>query len=109
MFNLKVMNDVRKEFLVDRDNTGREIVFLPETKKKYYVEFIGGRANWGDLNPATGKIEGNYGQKYKGSIKAEESVITKENGFDNIVEGKGSPYETIIEMHEKWKKENEIN
>jgi hypothetical protein len=100
------MNDVKKNFLVDRDNTGREIVFYPETGKKYYIEYIGGRNNWGDLNPATGKVEGSYGKKYKGSIKEEESVITKENGFDEIYEGEGSPYDKIDELHEKWKKEN---
>lgn len=47
-----------------------------------------------------------YGDKFKGSIKASESVITKENGFDVIVEGEGTPYHNINLMHEQWKKEN---
>lgn len=101
------MTDVRKNFLVDRDKTGREIHFFPETGKKYYVEYIGnGHSNWGDLNPATGKIEGSYGTKYPGSVKEEESLITKENGFEDIREGKGSVSAIIFQMHEEWKKEN---
>ena len=102
--------DVRKNFLVDRDETGREVVFFPETGKKYYVEYIiprGWRATWGDIDPASKTLQqGSYGKKYVGAILAEESVITKENGFDEIVEGEGSPYDNINKMHEKWKKEN---
>ncbi len=100
---------VLKDFLVNRDETGREIIHYPETGKRYYVEYIeprGHRASWGDVNPATGKVEGVYGDKYTGAIKANESVITKENGFEEIVEGAGSPYHTINQMHDKWKKEN---
>ncbi len=105
------MTDVKKKFLINRDETGKEIVFYPETGKKYFVEYIEPRnmanVSWGDVNPATKKVEGSYGDKYKGAIKAEESVITKENGFNEIVEGaSGSPYNTIDIMHNKWKKEN---
>jgi hypothetical protein len=103
------MKDVRKDFLVNRDETGREIVHFLETGKKYYVEYIeprNFRSNWGDVNPATGNVEGSYGDKFKGSIKASESVITKENGFDMVIEGEGSPYHTINQMHNEWKKEN---
>jgi hypothetical protein len=101
--------DVRKQFLVDRDNTGREIIKFLDTGKVYYVEYIGdGRmADWGSVNPATGKMENKKGAgKFNGSIKEEESLITKENGFDEIHEGKGAPYSKIIELHEKWKREN---
>ena len=103
------MKDVRKDFLVNRDETGSEIVHFIETGKKYYVEYIeprNFRSNWGDVNPATGNVEGSYGDKFKGSIKTSESVITNENGFDKIVEGEGSPYHTINQMHNEWKKEN---
>jgi len=103
------MNDVIKNFLVNRDETGRETVTYIETGKKYYVEYIeprNHRVNWGDVNPATKKIEGSYGDKYKGAINADESIITKENGFKDIREGQGSPYHTINLMHEQWKKEN---
>ena len=98
-----------KEFLVNRDETGREIVFFPETGKKYFVEYIEGRNNkvsWGDIDPATKKVTGSYGSKSKGAISTHESMITKDNGFEEIREGKGSPYDTIQEMHNKWKKEN---
>ena len=43
------MEDVRKTFLVDRDETGREVVTYLETGKKYYVEYIeprSFRSNW---------------------------------------------------------------
>lgn len=99
--------DVRKEFLVNRDETGREIITFPETGKKYFVEYIsprGHRATWGDINPATGKLEGSYGVKVTGAISEEESLITKENGFDDIKEGPGTPYWTIQKMHDEYKK-----
>ena len=37
--------------------------------------------DWGDINPATKKVEGDYGEKYKGSVSEKESMITPENGF----------------------------
>lgn len=104
------MTDVKKNFLIDRDETGREIYFYPETGKRYFVEYIeprNWRVGWGDVNPATKQMEGAYGMKFKGAIKTEESMITKENGFDNIVEGQGASVgDTIHQMHEKWKREN---
>ena len=101
--------DVRKNFLVDRDNTGREIIKFLDTGKEYFIEYIGnGRmADWGSIDPASGKLMNKKGAgKFNGSIRPEESLITKENGFDEIHEGEGSPYEKINQMHEKWKKEN---
>lgn len=81
------MDDLKKRFLTNTDDTGRFIVKSLKTGKTYYIEPLddGNRSEWGDLNPATKKIEGDYGTKHKGSIKASESLITKENGFDNIV------------------------
>lgn len=75
-----------KKFLTRRDETGRFIVKSLKTGKTYYIEPIdnNNRSNWGDLAPVTKKMTGNYGTKYKGSIKPEESMITKENGFDKI-------------------------
>lgn len=80
-------NDAIKNFLVNSDETGRFIVTSLNTGKKYYVEPLdcGNRTEWGDLNPSTKKLEGDYGLKYKGSVKESESLITKENGFDNII------------------------
>jgi hypothetical protein len=100
----------RKEFLTNRDETGREVVFFPETGKEYFIEYIEPRSRvmkaWGDIDPATKKLTGSYGKKDKGSIKSDESLITKENGFEEINEGMGSPYSTIEEMHNRWKSEN---
>lgn len=79
-------NDFKKKFLFNRDETGRFIVKSIKTGKSYFVEVIDGdeRTNWGDVDPVTKKITGSYGDKYKGSIRKEESMITKENGFDKI-------------------------
>lgn len=109
--NTKGTKEFRKQFLVNRDETGREIVTYWETGKSYFIEYVEPRSmkdrEWGDINPATKKLEvGTYGKKNRGGIKAEESMITKENGFDNIIEGMGSPYATIEFMHNKWKAEN---
>lgn len=62
------MDDVKKRFLTNTDETGRFIVKSLTTGKTYYVEPIGNGhpADWGDINPATKKIEGDYGQKYTG-------------------------------------------
>lgn len=90
--------EFNKRFLTDSDDTGRFTVTSIVTGKKYYVEPIGGnQVAWGDVNPATKKVEGSYGEKYKGSIIESESLITKENGFDNITySGVGaSPFSEI--------------
>ena len=105
-----------KEFLTDRDETGRLIVkMLDGTNKQYYVEFIepkgGVRTNWGSSNPSTGNIENKKGAgKYNGGVSIEDSLITVENGFseesaNTIYEG-ASFQSSITEIHEKWKKEN---
>lgn len=75
-----------KRFLKDSDNTGRFIVKSKITGKKYYIEPIGNThaANWGDLDPTTKKMTGNYGERYEGCIPEKDSIITKENGFEKI-------------------------
>lgn len=79
-------NNFKSKFLTNRDSTGRFIVKSLKTGRVYYIEPIDSniRTSWGDLDPVTKKMTGNYGNKYKGSIKPEESMITKENGFDKI-------------------------
>ena len=79
-------NDFNNRFLTRRDETGRFIVKSLKTGKTYYIEPIdnNNRSNWGDLDPVTKKMTGDYGNKYKGSIKPEESMITKENGFSKV-------------------------
>jgi hypothetical protein len=78
--------EFNKKFLAERDKTGRFIVKSLRTGRTYYVEPIdsNNRSDWGDLDPVTKKMTGNYGTKYKGSIKPEESLITEENGFTKI-------------------------
>lgn len=99
-------NDFKKKFLFNRDETGRFIVKSTKTGKSYFVEVIDGdeRTNWGDVDPATKKMTGSYGDKYKGSIRKEESMITKENGFDKIhILGVGeSPLDYINRIDDEY-------
>lgn len=68
-------------------DTGR--FFVTVGKRTFCVEPIdnnvGKHKQWGDIDPASKKIEGNYGEKYRGAIHEEDSIITEENGFKNIV------------------------
>ena len=75
-----------KDFLINSEDTGRFVVKSLRTGKRYFVEPIdnGERLDWGDINPATKKIEGDYGSKHKGAVTEKESFITAENGFENI-------------------------
>ena len=68
-------------------NTGRYYVIDEKTSRKFCVEpLLGGdKQKWGDLNPTTKKIEGQYGEKYVGAINIEDSIINDKN-FQNIVE-----------------------
>lgn len=97
-------NNIINNFLVNSEETGKHIVTSLRTGKKYYVEPIGnGRSDWGDVDPATGKITGNYGSKYTGSVTEQNSVVTEENGFKNVVTiSSGSPYGVIQEMDAKY-------
>lgn len=90
-----VMDDDRRMLLLDKfltstDQTGRFIVVSKRTGRKYFVEPIAQKESestqWGDVNPATKKVEGDYGDKYKGSIDKSQSLITEENGFNEIHE-----------------------
>lgn len=89
------MDDDRRMLLLDKfltstDQTGRFIVVSKRTGRKYFVEPIAQKESestqWGDVNPATKKVEGDYGDKYRGSIDKGESLITEENGFKEIHE-----------------------
>lgn len=80
-------NGIVKRFLTGSDDTGRFIVKSSVTGKTYFIEPIDGgkRTEWGDINPATKKVEGDYGAKHRGAIDEKDSMITEENGFENIV------------------------
>ena len=69
-------------------DSGRYYVVDYKTGRKFCVEPLldGEHTNWGDLNPATKKVEGNYGEKYIGAIDRKDTIITEENGFKNIIE-----------------------
>ena len=81
------MSNIEQRFLINNDETGRFIVKSQLTGKTYFVEALDTdeRSLWGDYNPVTKRFEtSNYGNKYKGSISPDESMITEENGFTNI-------------------------
>ena len=61
-----MVNDFKKKFLFNRDETGRFIVKSIKTGKSYFVEAIDGeeRTSWDDVDPATKKMTGSYGDKY---------------------------------------------
>ena len=76
----------KERFLTNTDETGRFIVKSLKTGKTYYVEPIdeGERTAWGDYDPASKEFQtGCYG-KYTGGVKPEESMVTKENGFEKV-------------------------
>lgn len=100
------MNDITKRFLTNTDETGRFIVKSLVTGRTYYVEPIGnGRpADWGDINPATKEVEGNYGSKYTGCISEKDSLITEKNGFKIIetLEAGVSPLSVIYQRDAEY-------
>ena len=103
--------DFKKRFLTNTDDTGRFIVKSLKTGRTYFVEAIdaNNRSIWGDFDPTTKKFQGSYGSKYKGCVKADESMIVKENGFDKIHElGVGeSPMGYIERLDDEYYKQME--
>lgn len=101
--------ELRKRFLTGTDDTGRFIVKSAVTGRIYFVEPIdnGRRTEWGDINPATKKIEGDYGTKHRGAVSEKDSMITKENGFENIVtlDPGVSPLDYIERIDKKYEEE----
>lgn len=96
---------VREKFLLNTDDTGRFIVKSIRTGRTYFVEPLGDPHRvWGDMDPATKKVTGDYGNKHKGSVSEHESLITDENGFVNIrlLEPGLSPLAVIEETDNKY-------
>ncbi|MGZ8924608.1 MAG: hypothetical protein ACXW2E_01870 [Nitrososphaeraceae archaeon] len=79
--------NIRQQFFKDTDHTGRHVVVSIRTGKKYYIEPIGDpHVKWGSIDPATKTLVNKKGAgKYRGSIDEKDSLITEENGFQNIV------------------------
>lgn len=98
--------EIRKKFFIKTEDTGRFVVTSFRTGKTYAVEPIGDvRTNWGSIDPATGNLVNKKGHdKHRGSIDANESLITAQNGFINIkVHDKGvSPYAIIEQLDLKY-------
>ena len=104
--------NIEERFLKDTDKTGRFIVKSKVTGKKYFVEPIGNThaADWGDLDPATKKMTGNYGERYEGCISEKDSLITKENGFEKIelLDAGVSPLSEIDRRDREYQKQMDL-
>ena len=89
--------EILKRFLTNTDETGRFLMKSRLTGIIYFVEPIynGKTPQWGDVDPVTKKLTGNYGSKYTGAVTKKESLITQQNGFLNISYFKGSPFGAI--------------
>ena len=101
--------NIEQRFLQESDKTGRFIVKSKVTGKKYFVEAIGNThaADWGDLDPATKKMTGNYGERYEGCVSEKDSLIISENGFEKIeLLGPGvSPLSEIDKRDREYQKQ----
>ena len=98
--------DISKKFFTKTEESGRFIVSSNRTGKTYAVEPIGMfKTNWGSIDPATGNLTNKKGHdKYRGSIDAEDSLITSENGFENIrlLDAGVSPFHAIDVIDAKY-------
>lgn len=107
--NVQVTPEFRKQFLIDSDHSGRHLVKSLRSGKTYFVEPVGGGySDWGDIDPATKKVTGSYGSKYRGSVDEKDSMITKENGFKEVHLVQGSPYSKIDELDKIYMEQNGI-
>ena len=81
------MRLTHKEFLVKSEDTGRFIVESKRTGRTYFIEPQGDpHIEWGSVDQSSGKMNVKKGwKKNKGSTEYEDSLITKENGFKNII------------------------
>ncbi len=99
--------NLRTQFLTNTDETGRFIIYSERTGRTYYVEPImnGHTPEWGSIDPASGKLMHKKGDgKYKGAIEKDQSLITKENGFEKIhMLDKGtSPHHAVDVLDAKY-------
>lgn len=98
--------DLRNKFTTRTEDSGRFIVKSKRTGKEYFVEPIGDpHVEWGSVDVTSGKMNVKKGwKKNKGSIEHDESLITKENGFEKIHSLKPgeSPLAYIDRLDEKY-------
>lgn len=104
------MEAVEHKFLKHTDDTGRFIYKSLVTGKKYFVEPIGTGhegGGWGDKDPVTKKMTGDYGEKYQGCVTPKESMITPENGFKliEVLDAGVSPLSVIEERDKAYARE----
>ncbi len=78
--------DETGRFVVYSPRTGRFVVYSPRTGRSYYVEPMGDpHVKWGSVDPSGKELMVKKGwRKHTGSISEKESLITEENGFQNI-------------------------
>jgi len=100
------MRLTHKDFLFKSDDTGRFLVKSKESGKTYFIEPQGDpHVVWGSVDQSTGKMNVKKGwKKNKGSTEREDSLITTENGFENIVTLKcgESPLEYIDRVDKQY-------
>ena len=84
---MPVTKETMQKFLQHTDETGRFIVTSTRTGVTYVVEPQGTHRDrkWGSINPGSDKLMNKKGAgKYTGATDPEDSLITEENGFENI-------------------------
>jgi hypothetical protein len=91
-----------KNFLVDSENTGRHIVTSIRTGRKYYVEpvFKSAFPSFSYEYDFFSQTDGSLMEEFiYGCVPPESSIVTKENGFDEVhFIDSGSPYDKINEI-----------
>lgn len=100
---------VLQRFLYKTEDSGRFIVKSQVTGITYFVEPIdNGKPDklWGDIDPATKKLTGDYGNKRRGAVDTKDSLITRQNGFRNIDTFKGSPLAEIDRRDRLYQDQN---
>ena len=102
----RLNDNIKKKFLIDTEDSGRFIVTSKRTNRKYFVEAIGDpHVEWGSVDAASGKMKVKKGwKKNKGSIEHDESLISKENGFEKVHNLKAgeSPLQYIDRLDSKY-------
>jgi len=95
-----------KDFLINSSDTGRFIVKSQRTGRTYFIEPQGdAHIEWGSVDQSTGKMNVKKGwKKNKGSTEREDSLITTENGFENITTLKAgmSPLKYIEDLDSQY-------